>query len=204
MGEKDPRVDEYIERSAPFARPILKHLRSLVHKWCPQVEETLKWGFPHFEYKGVLCSMASFKQHCAFGFWKGALLSGPGRGALKSDDSAMGQFGRITAISDLPSEWALRGFLKQAVALNELGVKRPVKSRSSGEKKLEVPEYFMAALRKNTQALKTFKGFSFSNRKEYVEWVVEARGEGTRLRRLETAVEWMAEGKVRNWKYIGK
>ena len=203
MGTKDPRVDDYIERSAPFARPILKHLRRMVHQWCPEVQETIKWGFPHFEYQGVLCSMAAFKQHCAFGFWKGALLAGPGRSGLKPD-AAMGQFGRITAISDLPSEWALRGLLQRAVALNEQGVKRPVKPRSSGERTLDVPAYFMAALRKNARALATFKGFSYSNRKEYVEWVVEAKGEETRRRRLATAVEWMAEGKVRNWKYMAR
>lgn len=204
MGIKDPRVDEYIERSAPFARPILKHLRRLVHTGCPSVEETIKWGFPHFEHQGVLCSMAAFKQHCAFGFWKGKLLARPGRGGLVPDDAAMGQFGRITERGDLPGDRALLALVKRAVALNEAGVQRPVRRRTTGDRELEVPAYFMAVLRKNTRALKTFKGFSYSNRKEYVEWVVEAKGEETRRRRLETAVEWMAEGKIRNWKYVRK
>lgn len=204
MGEKDPRVDEYIERSAPFARPILKHLRRLMHTGCPQVEETIKWGFPHFEYKGILSQMSAFKQHCAFGFWKGKLLARPGRAGLKPDDSAMGQFGRITDRSDLPSDRTLIALIKRAVALNEEGVQLPAPARATGERKLDVPAYFMAALRGNPRALKTFKGFSFSCRKEYVEWVTEAKGEETRRRRLETAIEWMAEGKVRNWKYIRK
>lgn len=204
MGQKDPRVDDYIERSASFARPILKHLRRLVHTGCPQVEETIKWGFPHFEHQGVLCSMAAFKQHCAFGFWKGKLLARPGRGGLQPDDSAMGQFGRINERSDLPSDRALIALIKRAVALNEDGVKLPAAPRATAERKLEVPAYFMNALRGNAEALRSFKGFSHSDRKEYVEWVVEARGEETRRRRLETAVEWMAEGKVRNWKYIRK
>ncbi len=202
MGKKDPRIDAYIAKSADFAKPVLRHLRKVVHAGCPDVEETLKWGFPHFMYKGMLCSMASFKGHCTFGFWKEVLLKEK-RGTLaKVDEPAMGQFGRITAVADLPSEKALVRYVKGAAALNDQGVRAP--ARSKAKKPLAVPAYFMAALRKNKKAFATFEGFSPSNKKEYVEWVTEAKAEETRQRRLATAVAWMAAGKVRNWKYIGK
>jgi len=201
MGRKDPRVDAFIKKSAGFARPILAHLRRVVHAGCPGVEETLKWGFPHFEYKGILCSMASFKEHCAFGFWKQSLLAEmrPIRDAV--GDDAMGQFGRITSLSDLPDEKTLIRLVSEAAALNDRGVKIPRKPRPKTPPALRVPDYFMSALRGNRKALATFEGFNYSRRKDYVEWVTEARREETRASRLETAVAWMAAGKERNWKY---
>jgi len=203
MGKKDPRVDAYIARSADFAKPILRHIRNLVHAGCPDVDETIKWGFPHFEYKGVLCSMASFKAHCAFGFWKGSLLfdtKAPGG----NGEEAMGQFGRITSLSDLPGEKAFIGYVKKAAKLNDEGVRLPARTRSRERKPLVIPSYFKAALGKNRNALAAFEDFSYSHRKEYVEWVSEAKTEETRQRRMQTAIEWMAEGKERNWKYAGK
>jgi uncharacterized protein YdeI (YjbR/CyaY-like superfamily) len=204
MGKKNPGVDAYIANSADFAKPILKHIRSVVHAGCPGVEEELKWGFPHFMYKGILCSMASFKAHCAFGFWKGELLANKHKTLTATRESAMGEFGRITALSDLPDEKALLRYVKDAVALNDEGIKRPVKPKPKGDRSLDVPGYFLAALKKSKKALTVFEGFNYSNKKEYVEWVSEAKGEETRKRRLETAVEWMAEGKPRNWKYVRK
>jgi uncharacterized protein YdeI (YjbR/CyaY-like superfamily) len=201
MATRDPRVDAYIAASAPFARPILKHLRRVVHAGCPDVAETLKWGFPHFMSGGIVCSMAAFKRHCAFGFWKGSLLGGALKARAGRADEAMGQFGRITAISDLPGEAALRRLVKEAAALNARGVKRPARRKPAGTRRLEVPAYVLAALRRNPKARATFDGFSDTNRKDYVDWVTEAKGEETRKRRLETAVAWMAEGKPRNWRY---
>ncbi len=198
MGTRDPRVDAYIAKSADFARPILTHLREVVHAACPDVEETMKWSFPHFMYKGMMCSMASFKEHCAFGFWKGALVL-DGNGAT---EEAMGNFGRITRVSDLPPKRVLASYVKKAAALNDAGVKAPSRMAPKAKKKeLVVPDYVMAALRKNKKALATFEGFSPSHRREYVEWITEAKSEDTRQRRLEQAVEWMAEGKPRHWKY---
>jgi uncharacterized protein YdeI (YjbR/CyaY-like superfamily) len=194
MGKKDPLVDAYIAKSAGFAKPILRHLREIVHKGCPEVEETMKWSFPHFMYKGMLCSMASFKNHCAFGFWKGKLIV-PG----KSD--AMGQFGRITSLSDLPKDSVLLGYVREAARLNETGEKLPRKSREP-RKALPTPSDLVAALKENAKARRTFEGFSPSNRREYVEWITEAKTDETRKRRLDTTVEWMAEGKRRNWKYM--
>lgn len=197
MPNKDPRVHAYIGRAADFAQPILKHIRKLVHAACPDVVETMKWSFPHFEHKGVLCSMASFKQHCSFGFWKGELIFGE----RQNQDEAMGQFGRLTAISDLPSDKIMTGYIKKAAQLNEAGIKRPAPVRSKIRKELIVPDYFTAALKRNKKAQTTFENFSYSLKKEYVEWVVEAKREETREQRLKTAIEWLAQGKARHWKY---
>ena len=201
MGNKDPRIDAYIAEAAPFAQPILKHIRKIVHAGCPQVEETLKWSMPHFDYKGVLCGMAAHKQHCSLGFWKGSLVLGD----AAADEKAMGQFGRITAISDLPAEKVLLGYVRKAAELNDAGVKSPDRAKpKQAAPPLDVPDYFSAALRKNKQAQATFESFTPGKRKDYVEWVTSAKREETRAERLATAVEWIAEGKSRNWKYERK
>jgi uncharacterized protein YdeI (YjbR/CyaY-like superfamily) len=193
----DPRIDAYIARSADFARPILSHVRAIVREACPDVEETMKWSVPHFDYKGMMmCSMAAFKEHCALNFWKGSLFLDGARGV-----GAAGQFGRITKVSDLPSKAVLRGYIRKAMALNESGttVKREPKAP---KKPIAVPADFRAAVKKNKRAHATFEGFSPSHRREYLEWITEAKSEETRKRRLDQAVEWLAEGKTRNWKYV--
>jgi len=202
MEKMDPRVDLYIARSADFAKPILNRLRKLVHRTCPAVSETMKWGFPHFEYKGILCSMASFKQHCALGFWKAALMKDPHKVMTTVGKTAMGHFGRITQSSDLPGDRILVQYIRQAVKLNEGQIKLPPRTRLSGKKELKIPDYLMQALRKNKKALETFNHFSYSNKRDYLEWVTEAKTEATRARRLAMTVEWMKEGKIRNWKYL--
>ena len=202
MPTTDPRVDAYIAKSADFARPILENIRDVVHSACPEVEETMKWSFPHFMHNGMLCSMASFKQHCALGFWKGALIFGAER-----DREAMGQFGRITKLSDLPSRKELAGYVKKAMALNEEGAKVP-KVRKPGLPRRTVPTApppdLAAALKKNAKARATFEKFPPSHRREYIEWITEAKREETRARRLAQTIEWLAEGKARNWKYQGR
>lgn len=204
MAKMDARVDAYIKKSAGFARPILNHLRSVVHAGCPGVEETIKWGFPHFMHKGILCSMAAFRGHCVFGFWKGSLLADmkPIRTAV--GDQAMGQFGRISALTDLPDERTLIRLVSEAATLNDQGIKVPRRARPKTPRTLKVPDYFMSALRRNRKALATFEGFNYSRKKDYVEWVTEARREETRTSRLEKAVAWMAQGKERNWQYLRK
>ena len=202
MGKRDARIDDYIAKSADFAKPILNHLRQLVHAACPDVAETLKWSFPHFLHKGMLCSMASFKQHCSFGFWKESLILGQDKSSAKLKDQAMGQFGRITALSDLPADKVLLGYIKAAAKLNEAGVKLPPRPKSKEKRELVIPDYFMAALQKNQKALAAFEGFSYSQKKEYVEWITEAKGEDTRQRRIDTTLKWLVEGKSRNWKYM--
>jgi uncharacterized protein YdeI (YjbR/CyaY-like superfamily) len=194
MTKKDPRIDAYIEKAADFAKPILKHLRKVVHKGCPEVEETMKWSMPHFDYKGPLAGMAAFKAHCAFGFWKGSLI-------VPGSKEAMGQFGCITKIADLPKEDALVGYVRKAVELNDRKVKvpRPVKHE---RKEIPMPADLAAALRKNAKARTTYEAFRPSHQREYLEWITEAKTDETRRKRLETAVEWMSEGKPRNWKYM--
>jgi uncharacterized protein YdeI (YjbR/CyaY-like superfamily) len=198
MGTRDARVDAYVAKSAEFARPILNHLRDVVHAACPDVEETMKWSFPHFTYKGMLCHMAAFKEHCAFGFWKGSLIVENGEGDV---EKAMGQFGRITRLSDLPSKKVLSGYIKGAMKLNEDGVKTPSRAKPKVSKELVVPDDLARALEGNAAARAAFENFSPSHKREYVEWLTEAKTEATRTRRLETALEWMAEGKSRHWKY---
>lgn len=197
MPTVDPRVDAYIEKSADFARPILLHLRKLVHKACPEVTETMKWSFPHFDYKGMLCSMASFKQHCAFGFWKQKLLE---NSEFAAQRTAMGSFGRITSLEDLPADEVILDLVRQAIELNEKGVKMPKKPPAE-RKELVIPELLAAALGENKKARATFENFSYSHRKEYVEWITEAKTDATRDKRLAATIEWLAEGKSRNWKY---
>jgi uncharacterized protein YdeI (YjbR/CyaY-like superfamily) len=200
MSSFDPRVDAYIEKSAPFAQPILEHLRELVHKACPQVQETVKWGFPHFEYKGILCSMAAFKQHCAFGFWKAALMKDEHKVLHVADKHAMGHFNKISSPKDLPADKILTSYIKEAMKLNEDEVKLPGRTKAA-KKELEPPAELLAALKKNKTAQKTFEAFSPSHRREYIEWITEAKTDATREKRINTTIEWLMEGKGRNWKY---
>jgi uncharacterized protein YdeI (YjbR/CyaY-like superfamily) len=198
----DNRVDSYIAKSAGFAQPILIHLRELVHNACPEVEEKMKWSFPHFDYKGMMCSMAAFKNHCAFSFWKAPLMKEADK-FRKANAVAMGHLGKITSLDDLPSDRVLLSCIKEAMTLNDIGAKLPAPKQSTTEKKaLRVPDDLRRALAKNEPAHATFAGFSHYRKKEYIEWLTEAKTQATRARRLAKAIEWMAEGKMRNWKYM--
>jgi uncharacterized protein YdeI (YjbR/CyaY-like superfamily) len=198
MATKDPRIDAYIAKSADFAKPILKHLRKVVHAGCPQVVETIKWSMPHFDHKGVMCGMAAFKEHCAFGFWKADLILDRDKQAEKS---GMGSFGCIKSLKDLPSEKTLIGYVKKAAALNEAGVKVPGRAAPKKRAPIPVPEDFAAALKKDGKARNAFDSFSPSHRREYLEWITEAKRAETRKQRMATSLKWLAEGKARNWKY---
>jgi uncharacterized protein YdeI (YjbR/CyaY-like superfamily) len=197
MPSYDKRIDAYIEKSAEFAQPVMVHLRELIHKACPEVTETLKWSMPSFEYKGLLCGFAAFKQHCTFGFWKQSLME---TDAFPKNKTAMGSFGRITSLKDLPSDKVMLGLIHQAMELNEKGIKVP-KKPTPAKKELVVPDILTKALSKNKAAKTTFESFPYSCKKEYVEWITEAKTEPTRDKRLATTIEWLAEGKRRNWKY---
>jgi len=196
-GRTDPRIDAYIKKAAPFAQPILTHLRKLVHRAVPEVEETMKWSSPHFDYKGMFCGFAAFKEHVGFGFWKAGLMKAhlPGAGL-----SAAGQFGKLASIKDLPSDQELARILKIAKQLNDDEVKKPPMQKAR-RPALKPPADLLAALAKNKKAKATFDAFSPAQQNEYVRWIVEAKQAATRERRIKTAVEWMAEGKIRNWKY---
>ncbi|HUS00971.1 MAG TPA: YdeI/OmpD-associated family protein [Chitinophagaceae bacterium] len=206
MGKKDERVDAYIAKAQPFAKPILAHLRELIHNACPEVEETIKWSFASFDYKGTFCSMGAFKQHCTFGFWKYSLMKDP-KGYLgerfNKGGEAMGNLGRINSMKDLPPDNVIIDLIKQAKKLNDDDVKLPPRKKTE-KKELVIPDYFTKAIGKNKKALQVFEGFSPSHKREYVEWITDAKTEETRKRRMDTALEWIEEGKGRNWKYERK
>jgi uncharacterized protein YdeI (YjbR/CyaY-like superfamily) len=199
MGSHDARVDAYIAKSQDFAKPILTHLRDLVHATCPEVEETMKWSFPHFMYQGMLCSMAAFKEHCSFGFWKSSLVL---ENTHSEPEDGAGSFGRITKLSDLPSKKVLAGYIKKAMKLNEDGVKNPAPAKPKAPQEVVIPDDLVKALHGNAAAKATFDKFSPSHKREYIQWITEAKAEATRTKRLQTALEWMAQGKPRNWKYM--
>lgn len=203
MKNRSPEFDAHIAEAAPFAQPILKKIRALFHKACPQIEETMKWHFPHFEYKGIVARLGAFKWHVSFGFWKGNLLTDRHSLFAASEKPEM-TWARITDISQLPSDKVLLEYIREAIALNEKGVKPPAEKKRRRKKELPVPDDLARALKKNKKVRETFESFSPSNKRDYVEWITEAKQDETRARRLATAIEWMAEGKPRNWKYMKK
>lgn len=198
MPTLDPRVDAYIDRAAPFAQDLLRHWRATVHAHCPDVVETIKWGFPNFTYRDkILTGMAAFKAHCSIGFWHGEAAVG----ADHAKGGAMGDFGKLTSLQDLPPKAEQKAILKRAMQLIEDGVKARPARAAAPKPPPEVPDDLAAALRANPAARKTFESFPPGQKRDYVDWIVEARKAETRERRLAQAVEWMAEGKRRNWKY---
>jgi len=199
----DPRVDMYIEKAAQFARPVLTHLRNLVHQACPRATESVKWGMPFFLQQGiVLCHMAAFKQHCAFGFWGPEMKKVLATSGLVSG-KAMGSLGRITGLRDLPADRLLLRYMCQAAEFVESGqrIKSIDRKPKVAKPHVRVPLELSAALKKNKLATKAFESFSPSCRREYVEWISAAKRPETKDRRVAQAVEWIAQGKSRNWKY---
>jgi len=201
MEQYDPRVDAYIAKSADFAKPVLQHIRKLVHEASPLITENIKWGFPFFEYKGPVCQMAAFKQHMAFGFWKASRLNDPDHLLNKGEDASAGSFGRINNLADLPNDNALKAFVLQAIELNESGVKIAKPKATAEKKELVVPDYFIQELDQNPAAKGAFEKFSYSHKKEYLQWITEAKTDATREKRMVQAMEMMSDGKSRNWKY---
>ncbi len=198
MSQHDPRIDAYIEKSAEFARPILVRLREIVHEACPDVQESMKWSMPNFDYAGgILCGMAAFKQHVSFGFWKHALVMGE-----ENPRDGMGSFGKMATLKDLPPKKELVALIKRAMKLNEQGVKASSARKTAPKSPATAPDDLLAALKKNRKAQATFDAFTPGKRREYIDWIVEAKRDETRAKRLAQAVEWMAEGKQRNWKYM--
>jgi uncharacterized protein YdeI (YjbR/CyaY-like superfamily) len=192
----DPRIDAYIGKAQPFARPILEALRARVHAACPDAVETLKWSAPAFTYKGkILAVMAAFKQHAAFNLWHGAQVAEGG-----GDAQGMGQFGKLASVDDLPSKRDFAGLVKAAMKLIDAGESGGRKT-TTPKPTLDTPDDLAAELARNAKARETFEGFPPGKRREYIEWLVEAKREDTRKRRLAQAVEWMSEGKSRHWKY---
>lgn len=196
MPSTDPRIDAYIANAGRFARPILTHLRRLIHATCPAVKESIKWSSPFYEYKGILAATPSFKAHCKLVLWKSKLVFKD----LPAKDNPDKKLRNLTSLADLPSERILTNCLKRAVALNESTVKLASKPKARREP-LKIPDDFLAALKRNRKAVAAFPKLSPSCRREYVDWIVEAKREETREKRVATALEWIAEGKPRHWKY---
>jgi uncharacterized protein YdeI (YjbR/CyaY-like superfamily) len=196
MPKKDPRIDDYIAKAAGFAQPVLIRIRKLVHAACPGVTEAIKWNSPFYEYKGILLCTPAFKLHCALIFWKGKLLFKE----LPAKDNPRKRFRRVTSNAGLPGDKILTRYIKAAVELNDAGVKTP-RARRKAKPKLVIPDYFLTALKKSTKALATFENSSPSCQREYIEWIIEAKREETRTKRVQTAIEWIIKGKSRNWKY---
>ncbi|HXW96829.1 MAG TPA: YdeI/OmpD-associated family protein [Gemmatimonadales bacterium] len=199
MGSRDARVDRYLAEAPEFARPILVHLRELIHDTCPEVEETVKWRVPTFMYHGTLCGMAAFKRHAAIGFWKSTLMVGKNKAAT---EAALERLGRMTALADLPPRRTLVGYIREAMRLNAEGIKPPRRTSARAKPPLAVPPEFQQALARHRKARAAFEAFSPSHRREYIEWITGAKRDETRARRVRTAIEWLSQGKPRNWKYL--
>ncbi len=193
----DPRVDAYIAKAKPFAQPILKQMRATIHAASPKIVETIKWGSPSYEYEGILCGFAAFKEHCIFGFWKHTLVI-PNADKL---DGSGGSIGRIKTVKELPSKAVLTGWIKKAMTLNEAGVKAPHMTERKARKPLAMPTDLKSAIARDAKAGTAWKAFSPSAQRDYIEWITEAKAAATREKRLLTAIEWIGEGKRRNWKY---
>jgi uncharacterized protein YdeI (YjbR/CyaY-like superfamily) len=201
MPTLDARVDAYIQKAAPFAQPILIRLRKLIYQACPNAEESIKWSFPNYEiHDSMLCSMAAFKEHCAFGFWKASLLTDEAGILQVKNKNSMGHLDKLCSIKDLPADKILVSYLKEAALLNKNKIKL-ARPKPTLKKELPVPIQLAAAFKKNKKAFSGFEAFSPSQRKEYIDWINEAKTEQTVNKRVQTTVEWSAEGKTRHWKY---
>lgn len=206
-GRSNPQFDDYQEAASDFARPIMAHLRKLVHQQCPEVVEEIKWGIPHFDYKGeMLCIFAAYKNHCSFGFWKESLMSDARLKANPELKPPKRFMGKLTALSDLPPDGELIAFLQEAMALNDKGVKLAPRRDAQPAKAAEIviPDAFAQQLSHHAQANAVFQSKSPSYRKEYVVWIADAKTDVTRQKRIDESLEWIAEGKGRFWKYEKK
>jgi uncharacterized protein YdeI (YjbR/CyaY-like superfamily) len=193
---RDPRVDAYIARAQPFARPILEHVRERVHAAVPEVEETLKWSAPSFTLRGkILLMMAAFKAHAALNFWRGQELRGE-----QAEADAMGQFGKLTSVKDLPPDKELEALIRKAADLTA-SAPAPRKAKHAPKPPPELHPEFAAALKAAPKARATLDSFPPSARRDYLEWVGEAKQDATRQKRIATSIEWLSEGKRRHWKY---
>lgn len=203
MEKYNPLVDEYIEKSPDFSKPILNYIREIVHEFCTDAEEAIKWKFPTFMYKGkILCSMVSFKAYCSMGFWLHGEMQTIKNLETDVEKTNMFSLGKITKLEDLPSKPQLKKIILEAMELTDMGVK--LKKAAPTKTETAVPDEFQNVLDQNKKVLEIFQKASPSFRKEYINWITEAKTETTRNKRMEQAIEWISEGKGRNWKYEKK
>ncbi|QKJ28968.1 YdeI/OmpD-associated family protein [Mucilaginibacter mali] len=201
MENTEPKVDAYIAKSPAYAQPIITHLRKLIHQVTPQVTEVMKWGHPHFDYKGPFMGLAAFKEHLGLNFWKSTLMDDPAGLFAAAEKGSAGSIGKIRSMADLPADDVLITYMLNAIDLNEKGIKLPPPKKTEEPKELEMPTDLIEAFKSNTGTLQHFEKFSPSAKKEYISWLDEAKSEATRQKRLDTMMEWVAEGKTRHWKY---
>ena len=201
---KYKNYDDFILHAQPFAQPLLRFFRECVHEACPSAEEDFKWGMPCFMYKGkILCNMASFKNHMSFGFWLAGHMKDEA-GIFKEPNSGMGQFGKMTSVDDLPDRQTLIAYIHEAMILTEQGKTQESGPNNKRAKILEAPQYMLNKISKSPKAMATYEEFSPSKKNDYIEWITEAKTETTRNRRMDQMIEWLEEGKPRNWKYMKK
>ena len=201
MPKKLPAVDAYIEKAPPFSRPVLKRIRRVFHRASPKVEEAMKWGTPHFVHEGIVGGMAAFKKHVAFGFWNARSMKDPA--GLFGDAPKASPFAiKVASVDELPPDDVLAAYVREAVALNESGEKRKP-ARAKRKPAVRAPKDLMDALKDDAEAISVWKGFTPGKRREYVDWILEAKRDATRAKRIETTVAWVSEGKEKNWKYRG-
>jgi uncharacterized protein YdeI (YjbR/CyaY-like superfamily) len=202
MSNYNQRVDEYIANAEDFAKPIMEHLRSIIHDTCPSVEEIIKWGIPHFDYKGdMMCILAAYNKHCSFSLYKAELMNDPMIQRSVQLGQKMGYMDKIKSLSDLPAQEVLVAYIREAMILNENGIKKAKSIPTEKPKEIEVPDYFAQKLEANLPAKAIFDNKSSSYRKEYLIWIADAKTEATRQKRLEQSLEWISEGKSRFWQY---
>ncbi|KQT22100.1 hypothetical protein ASG31_01805 [Chryseobacterium sp. Leaf404] len=203
MEKYSPLVDDYIEKAPDFSKPVLNHIREVVHECYPEIEEAIKWKFPTFMYKGkILCSMVSFRQYCSMGFWLHDSMKTLKNLDTDVEKTNMFSLGKITGLKDVPSKPQLKKIILEAMELTDMGVK--LRKAAPSKNEITVPEYFQNVLNQNKKALEVFEKASPSFRKEYATWIVDAKTETTRNKRIDQALEWISEGKGRNWKYEKK
>ncbi len=204
MAQYDPAVEAYIDNSADFAKPILLHVRKLIHKTCPTVEEAIKWGIPHFDYKGgIMCMLAAYKGHCSFTFHKAPNMRDKRLKESLQVKAIQRYMGKLTTLADLPADKELVAYIKEAMVINETGAKttKPAKIKPASTAVTEAPDYFTKMLAADAKASKIFNEQSPSFRKNYIVWITDAKTDATRQKRIEQSLEWIAQGKGRFWQY---
>lgn len=204
MAQLNSKVDEYIAKSEGFAKPILEYLRQIIHETCPDAAEDIKWGTPHYSYKGDhLCMIAGFKNHYSFSLYKAEFMKDKEIAESVKAGKKFGYMDKLKSVSELPSKEVLVSFLKEAMTINENGIKKE-KPISDKPKVIETPDYLTEALNANKQAKEVWESKSDSYRKDYLVWIIDAKTDATRQKRIEQSLEWIAEGKGRFWQYAKK
>jgi uncharacterized protein YdeI (YjbR/CyaY-like superfamily) len=188
----DPRVDAYIQAAPPSAQPILERLRTIARRALPEAQEDMKWGMPHFTIGGKnVAGFAAFKEHCSF------VVHGD-----NPEGGGMGGYGKIASLAEIPPEKQIVAALHAARdRIKEHGSATTGRGAPKPKAEIAMPDDLAAALGAAPKAKAVFEALAPSHRREYLEWITSAKREETRAKRIATTIEWLTEGKKRNWKY---